>query len=98
MIGITRTDKIKNHYVREKLGVAPISDRLRESRLRRYKHVLRKPVSRRLLEIEGRRQKGCLKLSWEEIIRRDLKELNLNDNIAYNRLEWKRRIHVADPI
>ena len=37
-------------------------------------------------------------MSWEDIIRRDLKELNLNDNITYNRLEWKRRIHVADPI
>ena len=57
------------------------------------------PITRgRLLEIEGKRERGRRKLSWEEIIRRDLKDLNLNDNIAYNRLEWKRRIHVPNPI
>jgi len=36
MIGITRKDKIKNQYVRQKLGVAPINDKLKESRLKWY--------------------------------------------------------------
>ncbi|XP_070057395.1 uncharacterized protein [Nicotiana tomentosiformis] len=34
MCGHTRRDKIRNEYIRDKLGVAPIEDKLRESRLR----------------------------------------------------------------
>lgn len=28
----------------------------------------------------------------------DLKTLNLMNKIAFNRTEWKRKIHVADPV
>ncbi|VDP08263.1 unnamed protein product [Heligmosomoides polygyrus] len=41
MAGITRLDRIRNEAIRQKVGVAPIADRMREARLRWYGHVLR---------------------------------------------------------
>ncbi|VDP06632.1 unnamed protein product [Heligmosomoides polygyrus] len=39
--GVTRMDRIRNHAILQKLGVAPIADKMREARLRWYDHVLR---------------------------------------------------------
>ncbi|MES6371410.1 hypothetical protein U6J70_12350, partial [Cutibacterium acnes] len=39
MSGKTRKDKIRNEFIRGSLGVAPIGDKMRESRLRWFGHV-----------------------------------------------------------
>ncbi|VDP24592.1 unnamed protein product [Heligmosomoides polygyrus] len=39
--GVTRMDRIRNDAIRQKFGVAPIADKMREARLRWYGHVLR---------------------------------------------------------
>ncbi|EYB99272.1 hypothetical protein Y032_0123g1113 [Ancylostoma ceylanicum] len=39
MAGITRLDRICNQDIRQRFGVAPITDKLREARLRWYGHV-----------------------------------------------------------
>jgi len=41
MCGHTRLDKIKNVVIRERVGVAPLEDKLRETRLRWFGHVKR---------------------------------------------------------
>ncbi|VDP10101.1 unnamed protein product [Heligmosomoides polygyrus] len=41
MAGVTRLDRIRNEAIRQKFGVAPIDDKMREARLRWYGHVLR---------------------------------------------------------
>ncbi|VDP49207.1 unnamed protein product [Heligmosomoides polygyrus] len=38
--GVTRMDRIRNDAIRQKFGVAPIADRMREAHLRGYGHVL----------------------------------------------------------
>ncbi|VDO22419.1 unnamed protein product [Heligmosomoides polygyrus] len=38
--GVTRMDRIRNDAIRQKFGVAPIADKMREARLRWYGHVL----------------------------------------------------------
>ncbi|VDO65957.1 unnamed protein product [Heligmosomoides polygyrus] len=40
-VGVTRLDRIRNDETHQRLGVAPIADKLREARLRWYDHVLR---------------------------------------------------------
>lgn len=35
------------------------------------------------------------KLMWTSIIKEDMKECGLCDDLALNRIEWKKRIHVA---
>ncbi|XGW06746.1 hypothetical protein V3C99_016791 [Haemonchus contortus] len=39
--GVTRLDRISNDAIRERFGVAPIVDKMREARLRWYGHTLR---------------------------------------------------------
>ncbi|VDP01917.1 unnamed protein product [Heligmosomoides polygyrus] len=39
--GVTRMDRIRNDVIRQKFGVAPIADKMREANLRWYGHVLR---------------------------------------------------------
>ncbi|VDP01171.1 unnamed protein product [Heligmosomoides polygyrus] len=39
--GVTRMDRIRNDAIRQKFGVVPIADKMREGRLRWYGHVLR---------------------------------------------------------
>jgi hypothetical protein len=38
-MGVTRLDQIPNDVIRHQLGIAPITEKLRESRLRWYGHV-----------------------------------------------------------
>ncbi|VDP12704.1 unnamed protein product [Heligmosomoides polygyrus] len=41
MAGVTRLDRIRNEAIRQKFGVAPIADKMREANLRWYGHILR---------------------------------------------------------
>ena len=41
--GRTRLDKIRNEVIRSKIGVASIEDKKRESRLRWFGHIRRRP-------------------------------------------------------
>ena len=44
MSGFTLRDKMRNEYIRERVGVAPVVDKIRESRLRWFGHINRRPV------------------------------------------------------
>ena len=44
------------------------------------------------------RGRGRPRLKWESIVNRDMTLLNLTQQMALDRTEWRRRIHVADPI
>ena len=45
MCGYTRVDRIRNVVIRERVGVAPLEDKLRETRLRWFEHAKRRSVS-----------------------------------------------------
>ncbi|KAK8956529.1 hypothetical protein KSP39_PZI001303 [Platanthera zijinensis] len=44
MCGHTRLDKIRNEYIRDKIGVAPIAEKMREARLRWFGHGQKRPL------------------------------------------------------
>ncbi|VDO99571.1 unnamed protein product [Heligmosomoides polygyrus] len=61
--GVTRMDHIRNDAIRQKFGVAPITDEMREARLRWYGHVLRgkEDSVRKIgpeLEVSGKQPRG----------------------------------------
>ena len=82
MSGKTRNDKIRNEFICGSLGVASMSDKMRESRLRWFGHVQRRPMTtlvkwRKTIQVEGvRRTKGRPKLTWVELIKRDMAACN----------------------
>ena len=82
--GVTLLDKIQNQRVRGSFGVAPIVEKMTESRLRLYGHIMRRPAEhmvRKTLEIEELpRRPGRPKTTWMARVRRDMKAENLNEN------------------
>ena len=44
MSGHIIKDNLQNDYIREKVGVAPIEEKMTEARLRWFGHVQRRPI------------------------------------------------------
>jgi hypothetical protein len=78
--GHTREYRIRNDDIRDKLGVAPIQEKLVQYRLRLFGHIQRRPpeapVRNSILSRPEniRRGRDRPRLTWDEAIKRDLKE------------------------
>ncbi|GKA25815.1 hypothetical protein Tco_0711924 [Tanacetum coccineum] len=93
-------DMIPNEVYRAELEVETIINKMREGRLRWFRHVRRRPQSapvRRVeaLVVDGVRRRGRLKLRWEDRVKQDLKELLLSEDMTPDRIEWGARISVG---
>ncbi|GKA98950.1 hypothetical protein Tco_0826887, partial [Tanacetum coccineum] len=93
-------DKIPNGVYRVELEVESIINKMREGRLRRFGHVKRRPQSapvRRVepLVVDRLRRRGRLKLRLEDIVKLDMKELLLSEDMTSNRNEWRARIRLG---
>ncbi|KAL0906290.1 hypothetical protein M5K25_024773 [Dendrobium thyrsiflorum] len=103
MSGFTLRDRMRNEHIREKVGIAPVEDKIRESRLRWFGHIKRRPSDDPVRKVEVldlpyvKRGRGRPKKTWLENIRNDLSLLDLSENLTFNRAQWRKRIHVADP-
>ncbi|KAL5130219.1 THO complex subunit 4A [Glycine soja] len=103
MCGKTRQDKIRNEAIRERVGVAPIVEKMMENRLRWFGHVERRPVDsvvRRVDQMERRqtiRGRGRPKKPIREVIKKDLEINGLDRSMVLDRTLWRKLIHVADP-
>lgn len=82
------------------LKVAPIADILNESRLRWYGHVVRRPddhVVKCISITVHERGRGRPKTTWMTNVRRDMKDLRLTPDDAFERSKWRPTIKKADP-
>ena len=70
MSGFTLRDRMRNEYIREKVGVAPMTDKIRESRLRWFGHIKRRPFNDPLRRVDVlnityvRKGRGRPKKTW----------------------------------
>ncbi|KAH1208130.1 Secretory carrier-associated membrane protein 3 [Glycine max] len=93
MCGKTRQDKIRNGAIRERVGVAPIVEKMVENRLRWFGHVERRPVDsvvRRVDQMERRqtiRDRGRPKKTIREVIKKDLELNDLDRSMEVRRKE-----------
>ncbi|KAM3382190.1 hypothetical protein P3S68_007763 [Capsicum galapagoense] len=91
MCGLTRGDRVRNENIREKVGVTPVECKMREARLRWFGHVKRRgmdaPVRRcERLALDGfKRGRGRPKKYWGEVIRRDMEQLQLTEDMTLDR-------------
>ncbi|XP_070002242.1 uncharacterized protein [Nicotiana sylvestris] len=89
--GHTRLDKIRNEVIRDKVGVAPVESKMREARFRWFGHVKRRsadaPIKRceRLALGGDRRGRGRPKKSWGEVIKRDMAQLEITEDMTLDR-------------
>ncbi|KAF3667539.1 Myosin-9 [Capsicum annuum] len=83
--------KVRNETIREKVGVTSVECKMREARLRWFGHVKRRgmdaPVRRcERLAMDGfRRGRGRPKKYWGEVIRRDMEQLQLTEDMTLDR-------------
>ena len=103
MCGNTRKDRIRNEFIRDKVGVASVDDKMREGRLRWFGHVNRRHESapvrmgESMQVVGGKRGRGRPKLTWSNVVKKDMVNLNIPVTSVTNRAEWRRLIHIADP-
>ena len=100
----TRMDKVRNEDTRSLVGVAPIEEKMRENRLRLFGHIRRRPMDvpvRRMEKIDIEQDKKLRersKMTWMEMVKKDMKLLELEERLVVDRNVWRRRIHVLDRI
>ncbi|XP_070044883.1 uncharacterized protein [Nicotiana tomentosiformis] len=100
MCGHTRLDRIRNEVIRDKVRVAPVEAKMCQARLRCFRHVKRRstdaPVRRceRLALGGERRGRGRPKKSRGEVIRRDMAQLELTEDMPFDRRVWRLKIRV----
>jgi len=88
--------------IRERVGVAPLEDKLRETRLRWFGHVRKSSINAPMRRCEMinlshcRRGRGRPKVSWSKVIRSNLKSIGLTEDMAQDRNLWRSRIKVVD--
>ncbi|EYC13548.1 hypothetical protein Y032_0043g779 [Ancylostoma ceylanicum] len=100
--GIARLDIVRNEDVRSMFGVALITAKMREARLRWYGHVLRSEdssVAKSAVNttVEGRRPRGRPKTRWLDRIGDDMRLLKLSVDDVFDRRKWHNRTRNADP-
>ena len=98
-----RRDRVRNKVIRERVGVAPIEEKLTQHRLRWFGHVQRRPPeaparSGVLERVDNvKRGRGRPKLTWDVSVKRDLKDWNISKEIALDRSAWRLAINVHEP-
>ena len=101
--GHTRRDRVRNDDIRDRLGVAPIEEKLAQHRLRWFGHVQPRPpeapVRSEILSQDSnvKRGRGRPKLTLVEAIKGDLKGWNIPKDLALDMSAWKTAIHVPKP-
>ncbi|KAL3533386.1 hypothetical protein ACH5RR_006907 [Cinchona calisaya] len=102
MCGYTKMDKIRNEHICEKIGVASIDEKMRETRLRCLGHVLRRPVEAPVRRVDFRessqhkRGRGKPKKIWWVTYKKDIAHLRIEEDMVHDRTQWCNRIHAAD--
>lgn len=101
-LGITRRDRVTNKDIRKRLGVAPIKEKMLESRLRWYGHVIRSDENSvaktaMMIDPEGCRPRGRPKKRWMDRIKEDIKTINASPEDVLDRTKWRNLCRRVDP-
>ena len=100
--GHTRRDRVRNEIIRERVGVALIEEKLTQYRLRWFGHIQRRPPeapvrSGVLKRVDKVKSRDRPKLTWDESVKRDLKDWNISEEVALDRSAWRLAINVPEP-
>ncbi|VDO82786.1 unnamed protein product [Heligmosomoides polygyrus] len=99
--GVTRLDRIRNDAIRQKFGVTPIADKMREARSRWDGHVLRGKEDSVVkiglnFGMVGKRPRGRPKQRCPDTLHMDLKLAGVHPDLALDRERWRHDIRIAD--
>ena len=88
-MGVMRKDKIKNEYIRGAAKVEQLGMKMREGKLRRYGHVMRRDrqyVGKKMMEMElpTKRKRGRLKRRFPDVVKEDIREVGVREKDIKN--------------
>lgn len=84
-------------------GVVPIEDKMREKRLGWCGHVYRRSVVAIVRRSDMGRVEGSImgrgspKLTLQVVVQKDLGLLDITEQYALHKAQWKGRLHLAGP-
>ena len=84
------------------MGIEPLDEKMRGTRLRWFRHVKRRSVNTPVKRCEKinlmycRKKRGRLKMSWNDVIRGDLKFLGLAEDMVQDRNVWRSKLKMVD--
>ena len=99
----TRKDKLQNSYIWNRVGVAPIEEKIIETRLRWFGHVQRRPPEALVRKVDQmvfspiRKCRGRSKRILVEVIKRNLWLNSIFESLIHDRKQLRSLICVADP-
>jgi hypothetical protein len=99
--GNTKRDRVQNDDIRERLGVAPVEEKLVQHCLRWFGHIQRRPtetpVRSGVIRRSGNEKRGRERpnLTWEKSVNRYLNDWCITNELALDRREWKLVIYVS---
>ncbi|KAM3286480.1 hypothetical protein P3S67_025279 [Capsicum chacoense] len=100
MCGLTIGNRVRNEIIRKKVGVTSVEDKMTEGRLRWFGHVMGRSTDAPVrgcerLALDGfRRDRGRPKKYWREVIRHDMEQLQITEDMTLDRKVWRSRIRV----
>jgi hypothetical protein len=89
----TRRDRVQNDDIRERLEVAPVEEKLVQHRLRWFRHIQRRlaeaPIRNEVIRQTGneKRGRGRSNLTWDESVKRNLKDWCITKELALDKRE-----------
>ena len=97
LLRVTRMDGIRTEYIRGTAQDRQFGDKVREARLRWFRHVRRRDVSyigRMMLKMElpGKKKSGRPKRRFIDIVREDMQVVGATEEDAEDRKTWKEMI------
>ena len=101
-MGVTRKNKIRNEHIRSTVKVERLGMKMKEGRLRRYGHVMRRDqeyVGRKMMEMElpGKRRRGRPKRRFLNVVKEDIGEVGAKEADVEERKVWRMMIRCGHP-
>ena len=97
----TRSDKIRNEYVRGTAKIAKLGDKLWNAKLRWYGHIKRREdyMGKRMMEmaVPGIRKRGRLRRRWMDLVREDMERVGAREGDEVNQVKWRLLSSCGDP-
>ncbi|XP_063596700.1 uncharacterized protein LOC134773428 [Penaeus indicus] len=99
--GVTLREREKSTDIRRELGVSDINEKVKEIRMRWYRHVKRREGHPAKVAMEsivpGRRPRGRPKKRWRDNVKEDMSHFGVRPEEALEREIWRRKTRATDP-
>ena len=101
-MGVTKKDKIKNEHIKSTAKVERLGMKMKEGRLRWYRHVIRRDqeyVGRKMMEMElpGKRRRRRPKRRFLDVVKEGMRKVGVKEMDVEDRKVWRMMIRCGHP-